>query len=47
MHKRRENQTIEKNLSKSHRQRVMELNDKLSKLTEFNDIPRTSAAGNG
>jgi protein FAM32A len=33
--------------SKSHRERVEELNEKLGSLTEHNDIPRVSAAGNG
>jgi protein FAM32A len=33
--------------SKSHRERVEELNVKLGNLTEHNDIPRVSAAGNG
>ena len=37
----------EKIAKKSHRQRVEELNEKLSTLTELNDIPRVSAAGNG
>ena len=32
---------------KSHRERVEELNDHLGSLTELNDIPRVSAAGNG
>mmetsp|Transcript_12162 Transcript_12162/g.36136 ORF Transcript_12162/g.36136 Transcript_12162/m.36136 type:complete len:105 (+) Transcript_12162:225-539(+) len=38
---------VEKTLAKSHRERVDELNNKLSELTEHNDIPRISAAGNG
>ena len=33
--------------AKSHRERVDELNNKLSTMTEHNDIPRISAAGNG
>lgn len=33
--------------SKSHRERVEEFNNKLASLTEHNDIPRISAAGNG
>ncbi len=37
-----------KNLtSKSYRDRVEDFNQKLSKMTEHNDIPRVSAAGNG
>ena len=32
---------------KSHRERVEDYNEKLSQLTEHNDIPRVSAAGNG
>ena len=32
---------------KSHRERVDDLNEKLSTMTEHNDIPRISAAGNG
>ena len=32
---------------KSFREKVEEFNSKLSKLTEHNDIPRISAAGNG
>ena len=32
---------------KSHRERVEAFNEKLSQLTEHNDIPRVSAAGNG
>mmetsp|Transcript_19146 Transcript_19146/g.27239 ORF Transcript_19146/g.27239 Transcript_19146/m.27239 type:complete len:121 (+) Transcript_19146:53-415(+) len=31
----------------SHRDRVEQFNEKLSMLTELNDIPRVSAAGNG
>ena len=34
-------------LAESHRERVDELNNKLSEMTEHNDIPRISAAGNG
>lgn len=37
----------EKIAQKSHRERVEELNEKLGSLTELNDIPRVSAAGNG
>jgi protein FAM32A len=32
---------------KTYREKVNEFNDKLSTLTEHNDIPRISAAGNG
>lgn len=31
----------------SHRERVEQFNEKLGSLTELNDIPRVSAAGNG
>jgi len=31
----------------SHRERIEVFSEKLSKLTELNDIPRVSAAGNG
>ncbi len=41
---RKENEKIAK---KSHRERVEELNEHLGSLTELNDIPRVSAAGNG
>eukprot|EP00592_Proboscia_alata_P018978 CAMPEP_0194407070 /NCGR_PEP_ID=MMETSP0176-20130528/5117_1 /TAXON_ID=216777 /ORGANISM="Proboscia alata, Strain PI-D3" /LENGTH=115 /DNA_ID=CAMNT_0039206495 /DNA_START=36 /DNA_END=384 /DNA_ORIENTATION=+ len=34
-------------VQKSHRERVEEINDHLGSLTELNDIPRVSAAGNG
>uniref|UniRef100_A0A7S1D8Y5 DUF1754-domain-containing protein n=1 Tax=Cyclophora tenuis TaxID=216820 RepID=A0A7S1D8Y5_CYCTE len=43
----RELQELEAAAQKSHRDRVEEFNEKLSKLTEHNDIPRVSAAGNG
>ena len=42
-----ERKEMEKLASKSHRERVEEFNEKLSNLTEHNDIPRVSAAGNG
>mmetsp|Transcript_12810 Transcript_12810/g.14459 ORF Transcript_12810/g.14459 Transcript_12810/m.14459 type:complete len:117 (-) Transcript_12810:190-540(-) len=45
--KEREHQELEKIAGKSHRERVEEFNDKLGSLTEHNDIPRVSAAGNG
>lgn len=34
-------------VKKTHREKVEELNQKLATLTEHNDIPRISAAGNG
>ena len=43
----REKQELEKVASKSHRDRIEEFNEKLGNLTEHNDIPRVSAAGNG
>jgi protein FAM32A len=43
----RQRQESEKVANKSHRERVEEFNDKLGSLTEHNDIPRVSAAGNG
>jgi protein FAM32A len=45
--KERERLELEKAAKKSHRERVDEFNEKLSTLTEHNDIPRVSAAGNG
>ena len=43
----REKLELEKVANKSHRERMEEFNDKLGSLTELNDIPRVSAAGNG
>lgn len=43
----RQRRESEKIAAKSHRERVEELNEKLGSLTEHNDIPRVSAAGNG
>jgi protein FAM32A len=43
----RQQQESEKIATKSHRERVEELNEKLGNMTELNDIPRVSAAGNG
>jgi protein FAM32A len=43
----RQRQESEKVANKSHRERVEEFNEKLGSLTEHNDIPRVSAAGNG
>jgi protein FAM32A len=43
----RERTEMEQVASKSHRERVEEFNEKLGSLTELNDIPRVSAAGNG
>lgn len=37
-----EKQRAEKAASKSHRERIKELNDKLATLTEHHDIPRVS-----
>ena len=38
---------IEKAVKTSYRERIENFNAKLSTLTEHNDIPRVSAAGNG
>jgi protein FAM32A len=43
----RERKEMEKIVSMSHRERVETFNAKLGELTEHNDIPRVSAAGNG
>lgn len=43
----RELKELELIAKKSHRERVEAYNEKLSQLTEHNDIPRVSAAGNG
>jgi len=43
----RERLELEKVAGKSHRERIETFNDNLGKLTELNDIPRVSAAGNG
>ncbi len=43
----REKEEAKRMKEKSYRERVNEFNEKLSKLTEHNDIPRVSAAGNG
>lgn len=43
----KERQDLEKVAAKSHRERIEEFNEKLGSLTEHNDIPRVSAAGNG
>jgi protein FAM32A len=43
----RERIDAEKAAQKSHRERIEEFNAKLASLTELNDIPRVSAAGNG
>lgn len=45
--KEREKNNIKNMVSKSHRERIDEFNQYLSVLTEHNDIPRVSAAGNG
>lgn len=44
---RRAKREMEKVASLSHRERVEEFNEKLGSVTELNDIPRVSAAGNG
>ncbi|KAL7531113.1 hypothetical protein ACHAXR_003854 [Thalassiosira sp. AJA248-18] len=43
----RERVEMEQVGSMSHRERVEQFNEKLGQLTEHNDIPRVSAAGNG
>jgi len=43
----RELQQLTSVAKKSHRERVEDFNEKLGQLTEHNDIPRVSAAGNG
>lgn len=43
----RELQELTMVAQKSHRERIEEFNSKLNELTELNDIPRVSAAGNG
>jgi protein FAM32A len=43
----RELKELETVAKQSHRERVEAFNEKLSQLTEHNDIPRVSAAGNG
>lgn len=47
LQKEREKKEIERLANQSHRERVEEFNEKLGNLTEHNDIPRISAAGNG
>ena len=43
----RQKDESEKIARQSHRERVEALNEKLGNMTELNDIPRVSAAGNG
>uniref|UniRef100_A0A7S3DWM0 DUF1754-domain-containing protein n=1 Tax=Entomoneis paludosa TaxID=265537 RepID=A0A7S3DWM0_9STRA len=43
----RERKDLEKLSQKSHRETIEEFNERLANLTEHNDIPRVSAAGNG
>eukprot|EP00536_Pseudo-nitzschia_multiseries_P010251 jgi/Psemu1/307152/fgenesh1_kg.306_\ len=43
----RQREENKKIASQSHRERVEALNEKLGTMTELNDIPRVSAAGNG
>mmetsp|Transcript_16090 Transcript_16090/g.24106 ORF Transcript_16090/g.24106 Transcript_16090/m.24106 type:complete len:113 (-) Transcript_16090:334-672(-) len=45
--KERESEDIKLQASQSHRDRIEDFNEKLGSLTELNDIPRVSAAGNG
>ena len=45
--KRRQQEESKKIAQQSHRERVETLNEKLGNMTELNDIPRVSAAGNG
>lgn len=42
-----EDRAIKAMTSKTYRDRIEEFNNKLSTMTEHNDIPRISAAGNG
>eukprot|EP00631_Chrysoreinhardia_giraudii_P002836 CAMPEP_0197424104 /NCGR_PEP_ID=MMETSP1170-20131217/24686_1 /TAXON_ID=54406 /ORGANISM="Sarcinochrysis sp, Strain CCMP770" /LENGTH=122 /DNA_ID=CAMNT_0042951577 /DNA_START=14 /DNA_END=380 /DNA_ORIENTATION=+ len=49
-HRRRaekEKEEIKQAVKTSHREKIEDLNNKLANLTEHNDIPRISAAGNG
>ncbi len=43
----KEKAELTKHVSKTHRQRVEEYNMRLACMTEHNDLPRVSAAGNG
>ncbi|VEU41743.1 unnamed protein product [Pseudo-nitzschia multistriata] len=45
--KERQQEENKKIAAQSHRERVEALNEKLGNMTELNDIPRVSAAGNG
>ena len=45
--KEREEEDARKAVKDTHRSKVEEFNYKLSRMTEHNDIPRISAAGNG
>ena len=45
--RRRQEEESKKIAQLSHRERVETLNEKLGNMTELNDIPRVSAAGNG
>lgn len=42
-----ESRVLKSITAKTYRDRVEEFNQKLSTMTEHNDIPRVSAAGNG
>jgi len=45
--KQRQQEESKKIARQSHRERVEAMNEKLGNMTELNDIPRVSAAGNG
>lgn len=45
--KKREQELVEKAVKMSYRERIDQYNHKLSVMTEHNDLPRVSAAGNG
>ena len=42
-----ESKEIKKHVGTTFRERVEDFNMRLSKMTEHNDVPRISAAGNG
>ena len=43
----KEKKDIKKLVKTTYRDRIQDFNEKLSKLSDHNDIPRVSAAGNG
>ena len=43
----KQKEVLKEVVKKTHRERVDDFNEKLGSLTEHNDIPRISAAGNG